>query len=184
MISIVYDVRRYRSLLAEAVREGDFVIEIGPHTGKSTLGYIEKAGKIILVDKGRDCEKDLRLFADSHEKVSFACADARGFEAVKEVLKETRKCDVFAVDMGGGRHVDTVFKVWATWSGIFKPRDSVIRNRELVEFLSRANIVDDSVKKEFDDDGWLATWGRETPYQLRKQLEEFSYWIDIDKPLD
>lgn len=184
MIQIAYDVRRYRSILADAVREGDVVVEIGPHVGVGTKLYVGKAGKVVLVDKGSDCAGSLGEFAEKHDNTVFVCGDVRGFDAMKLVLNHIKSCDVFAVDMGGGRHADTVFKVWATWSGVFKPRDSVIRNRELAEFMQRAKIADDSVVRKFDDAGWLAKWGRKTPYKLKKQLEEFSYWIDINEPLD
>ncbi|MFH1787769.1 MAG: SAM-dependent methyltransferase [Candidatus Altiarchaeota archaeon] len=184
MIRLVYDVGRYRSVLADSVREGDVVVEIGPHVGKSTADYVEKAGKVVLVDKGSDCAGALDDFAGEHGNVVFVCGDVRGFDAMKLVLNHVDSCDVLAVDMGGGRHADTVFKVWATWSGVFKPRDSVIRNRELAEFIQRVDLDDDSVVCRFDDAGWLAKWGRKTPFKLKKQLEEFKYWIDINEPLD
>lgn len=184
MISVAYDVRRYRRVLAESVREGDTVLEIGPHMGESTMFYVDKAEKVVLVDKGSDCAGALGELADEHDNVVYVCGDVRGFDAMKLVLNHVDSCDVLAVDMGGGRHADTVFKVWATWSGVFKPRDSVIRNRELAEFMQRAKIADDSVVRKFDDAGWLAKWGRKTPFKLKKQLEEFKYWIDINEPLD
>lgn len=184
MISLAYDVKFYRSLLARVVREKDVVLEIGPHTGKSTLGYIERAGKAVVVDKAADSGERFRGIAEKHPNLVFVGGDVRGFDAVKKVLKHVKSCEVFALDMGGGRHADTVFKVWATWSGVFKPRDSVIRCRALAEFLQRAEVADPSIKQSFPDSGWLETWGRATPYKLRKQLEEFKYWVDINKPLD
>ncbi len=107
----------------------------------------------------------------------------RSFETLKAVLEHTEKCHVFACDMGGGRYPDTVFKVWATWAGVLTPRDSLIRNRGLAEFLQRASIDDDTIQKEFDDDGWLSSWGRATPYVLKQRLEEFKHYVDITKPL-
>jgi hypothetical protein len=99
---------------------------------------------------------------------------------MKDVVQLTRSCDVLAVDLGGGRFPDTVFKVWAAWSGVLKPRDSVIRNRGLAEFLQRAKIADDSLKMEFSDGGWMSVWGRATPSKLKDQLGEFGFWIKVD----
>ena len=53
----------------------------------------------------------------------------------------------------------------------------------MAEFLQRAKVADDSVVMDFPDDGWLSAWGRATPYKLKKQLDEFRYWVDINEPL-
>ncbi len=184
MISVSYNVSRYRSLLYDTVQEGDTVLEIGPHRGGSTDAYVGKAGTVVLVDKGRDCASTLEEYVRSHGNVAYVCGDARGFDAVTLVLEHIDKCDVLAVDLGGGRFPDTVFKVWATWSGIFKPRDSVIRCRGLAEFLRRAQVRDETLPDSFEDCGWLSEYGRETPYNLKKQLDELSRWVDIDQPLE
>lgn len=184
MISVVYEVGRYRELLSKTVRDGDVVVEIGPHTGGSTIPYVGRAKLVVAVDKAEQARRRFHSISRKHSNVVFVKEDARGFEAIKKVLAHTKSCDVLAVDLGGGRHADTVFKVWATWSGVLKPRDSLIRCRALAEFLQRAEIKDPTVKQPFSDSGWLATWGRATPFKLKKQLEEFKYWIDITKPLD
>jgi len=184
MISVVYKVGDYRKLLANTVREGDVVVEIGPHRGESTKSYVDRAKLAVAVDKAEQARSYFHSLSKKHSNLVFIQEDVRGFDGVKAVLSNTKSCDVLAVDLGGGRHADTVFKVWATWSGVFKPRDSIIRCRALGEFLKRAKVSDDYLKKDFPDSGWLSTWGRATPYQLRKQLEEFKYWIDLSKPLD
>lgn len=184
MIAVVYEVKRYRELLSKTVRAGDVVVEIGPHTGGSTLPYLERAKLVVAVDKAEQARRRFHSISKKHDNVHFIKDDARGFEAIKKALQHAKSCDVLAVDLGGGRHADTVFKVWATWSGVLKPRDSVIRCRALAEFLQRAEIADQTLKQQFPESGWLSTWGRATPYKLKKQLEEFKYWIDITKPLD
>jgi len=181
VIRLSYDVQRYRRILSDTVQDGDTVLELGPHIGLSTDAYVEKAGKVVLVDKGRDCAGALGEYALEHDNVTFVAGDARGFNAVTLVLDHIRSCDVFAVDLGGGRFPDSVFKVWATWSGVFKPRDSIIRCRGLVEFLRRARADDDTIPCSFEDSGWLADYGRKTPHELRKQLEEFKHWVDLEK---
>jgi hypothetical protein len=179
MIGVTYEVGCYRQKLRETVRAGDVVIEIGPHVGQSTDYYIDKAKAAILVDKGRDCVSDLADYCVRHGAAHYIGGDVRGFDAILMALRLSRECDVLAVDMGGGRYPDTVFKVWATWSGVFKPRDSIIRCRGLAEFLRRARVDDESIPGEFPEGGWLSEYGRGTPSELKKQLEEFREWVDI-----
>ena len=51
---------------------------------------------------------------------------------------------MLCVDLGGGYHPDTVFKVFFIWSSVLKPRVSLIRNRGLIDFIktrtSKENI--------------------------------------------
>jgi len=94
-------------------------------------------------------------------------------------MKLSKKCDVLAVDLGGGRYPDTVFKVWAAWSGVFTPRDSIIRNRGIAEFMQRAKIQDESIIRGFKDSGWLAEWGRATPSKIRDQIGEFKFYVNV-----
>ncbi len=183
MISLVYDVKKYRELLEKTVRKNQVVIEIGPHVGKSTERYFKKTKLTVVVDKAEQTKNSFEKLLRENENLKFVQGDVRGFETIKKVLKLTKTCDVLAVDMGGGRYPDTVFKVWATWSGVFKPKHSVIRNNGLAEFVQRAKIDDEKIMRKFGDDGWLSTWGRATPYKLKKQLDEFSHWVNINEKL-
>lgn len=183
MIAVAYKVERYRELLASKVAEGDVVIEIGPHTGKSTSLYVKRTKLTIVVDKAKQSKMEFRHMLTEFKNLRFVRGDVRSFSTVRKVLKITNDCDVLAVDMGGGRYPDTVFKVWATWSGIFRPKHSIIRGRGIAEFLMRAKVSDETIQKKFEDDGWLSEYGRSTPYKLRKQLGEFKYWVNINKPL-
>lgn len=177
MISIVYGQARYHEAVCDATKPGDIVIEIGPHTGKGTRLIAKKAKKVIAIDKSKQSEA---AFKERPDNVTFLHGDVRFFETIDEVLKLTKSCDVLAVDMGGGRFPDTVFKVWAIWSGVLKPRDSVIRNCGLGEFLKRAKIDDPLIDKTFPkapDSGWLSQTGRKTPSQLKDGLDEMKNWI-------
>jgi hypothetical protein len=182
MINIVYEVGRYRNLLGETVREGDVVVEIGPHVCRSTDRYISKAAKVVLIDKGLDCAGALGEYSKAHENVIFICGDSRGFDTLSLAAKHVPKCDVLAVDLGGGRFPDTVFKVWGAWSGVLKPRDSIIRCRGIAEFIRRARVLDDTIPQVFKESGWLEDYGRATPSKMKGQLEEFSHWVDINEP--
>lgn len=174
MISIVYDQKRYHKLLSSVVCEKDTVIEIGPHLGESTRVISDKAKRVIAIDKA---EQASEAFKKCPENVAFVMGDVRFFETVDRVRKLADCCDVLAIDMGGGRFPDTVFKVWAVWSGVFKPRHSIIRNRGLGEFLARATANDPTIGSDFEDSGWLSQFGRKTPMQLKEGLKELSIWL-------
>ena len=179
MISILYDVNRYRKFLAERVNDGNTVIELGPHLGESTRLYVEKTELTVAVDKSSQTEKAFEKILPRFKNLRLVKGDVREFGTIQKAMDLTQRCDVLAVDMGGGRFSDTVFKVWATWAGIFRPKHSVLRNRGLAEFIQRAEIHDESVMRKFPDDGWLAEWGRATPHTLKKQLKEFEFWVDL-----
>ena len=184
MISIVYNVEKYRKLLNKQVKKGDVVIEIGPHSGKSTLSYVSKTKLTVVGDIAIQSKIAFKNILKEHKNLIFIEGDARSFDTIKKVIKITKNCDFLAIDLGGGRYPDTVFKVWAVWSGIFKPKNSLIRNRGLGEFIKRAIIKDDYFNREFPDSGWLSEWGRGIPSNLKEQLGEFKFWIDIKKPLE
>jgi len=179
MISLAYEVKEYRKLLEKRIEDDDIVIEIGPHVGRSTERYAEKTKLGILVDKSAQSREGLKNLLKKFPQLRYIQGDARKFETVKEVLSLTKGCDFLAVDMGGGRYPDTVFKVWAVWSGVFKPKNSIIRNRGLAEFVQKLKIDDNTLKREFTDSGWLSEWGRKTPYALKKQLDEFKFWVKV-----
>ena len=178
MIAVVYKSLLYRELLEKTVKQGDVVIEIGPHVGSATKLYCARAGLTIAIDKGAQSEAAFQKMQEKNPSLFFIRDDARSFDAVKRVLEKTQRCDVLAVDMGGGRFADTVFKVWAVWSGVFRPHHSIIRNRSIAEFVQKAKVEDPSVITDFPDDGWLSTWGRSVPSRLKDQLGEFSFWVD------
>lgn len=177
MISIIYNVKEYRNKLVDTINEGDTVIEIGPHTGIAIKKYIKKTKKTIAIDIGKQAEESLKKIQDLNDNLIIYRGDVRKFETMQKVLRETDTCDVLALDIGGGRYPDTVFKVWTVWSGTFKPRHSIIRNRGLAEFIQRAKIEDEKLVRDFPVDGWMSTWGRATPYLLKKQLDELGYWM-------
>lgn len=182
MISIVYDAKLYHKALASTVKPGDTVIEIGPHIGESTKVIAGIAKKVIAVDKATQAEKAFK--ANKFPNVTFIKGDVRFYETITKVSKLTDSCDVLAMDMGGGRFPDTVFKTWCVWSGIFKPRDSIIRNYGLGEFMARAKVMDPSLDINPPDSGWLSQSSRKNPAELKEGLDELKNWIIDIKPKD
>ena len=84
-------------------------------------------------------------------------------------IKEIGRCDVLSVDLGGGYHPDTTFKVFFIWSSTLKPRVTIIRNRGLLDFIHSAS-TDELVKSEM---GWLESSGNDG---IPPRLKEFKLW--------
>lgn len=157
MINIAYDIKVYRQILKEIIREDDVVVELGCHVGNSTCIISELApkGKIIALDKGSESKEKLeQLNGEVETPIEFIQSDVRLHETLEEVAKKVSDmggCDVLSVDLGGGYHPDTTFKVFYIWSSTLKPRETIIRNRGLLDFIHTAK----SSEKISSSEGWL-----------------------------
>lgn len=133
MIKLSYDVKNYRRDLQDLIDDGDTVIELGCHVGQTTRLLIDRC-RVIAVDNSPEA-----IEAMSKLDVEFIKGDVRLHDVIGEVFSKVQKCDVLAVDLGGGYHPDTVFKVFYIWSSTFKPKHTAIRNRGILEFFNSAN---------------------------------------------
>ena len=165
MIKLSYDIKNYRKDLLELVKSGYTVIELGCHTG-GTTGLIPKDCNVVAVDNSPEAVGEMAKL----EHVQFISGDVRLHEVLAEVFKITQKCDVLAIDLGGGYHPDTVFKVFYIWSSTFKPKHTVIRNRGLLEFY---NSSEGSGEDYFTDEGHLETYHDSGIPPL---IKEFDLW--------
>ena len=114
----------------------------------------------------------MKTVTDEYSNVEFIKADVRLHETLEEValkIKEIGRCDVLSVDLGGGYHPDTTFKVFFIWSSTLKPRDTIIRNRGLLDFIHSAS-TDELIKSEM---GWLESSGNDG---IPPRLKEFKLW--------
>ena len=96
--------------------------------------------------------------------------DVRLHETLEEVAKSIDRCDVLSIDLGGGYHPDTVFKVFYIWSSTFKPTHTVIRNRGLLEFF---NSADGSGEEYISQKGYLESYH---DAGIPPQIKEFDLW--------
>ena len=133
MIKLSYDVEKYHENLVELVKDSDVVIELGCHVGGATR-LISRNAHVIAVDNSPEAYDSIKNI----DNVDFVRGDVRRHEVLGEVFKITQKCDILAIDLGGGHHPDTVFKVYYIWSSTFKPKHTVIRNRGILEFVNSA----------------------------------------------
>lgn len=165
MIRLCYDVEKYRSEIGDLVKPGDTVIELGCHTGGTTR-TIPETCSIIALDNSPEAVGEMAKLAH----VRFISGDVRRHEVIADVFKLTQKCDVLAIDLGGGYHPDTVFKVFYIYSSTFKPTHTIIRNRGLLEFVNSARTSgEDYVSHE----GYLDSYHDSGIPPL---IKEFDFW--------
>ena len=170
MIKLSYDVEDYRKQISNLLSDGDCVIELGCHTGNTSRIILEHDVKLIAIDNSPEAGKEM-----SKLDLTFINADVRLHETLSEVFKLTQKCDLLAIDLGGGYHPDTVFKVFYIWSSTFKPRHSILRNRGLVEFYNSIDEVKGDYKS---DEGFLDSY---KDSGIPPQIKEFDLWTPMPK---
>ena len=167
MIKLCYDVNDYRTQISGAINEGDTVIELGCHTGNTSKVILENDVRLIAIDNSPEASEEMNKL-----DLTFINADVRLHDTISEVYKLTQRCDVLAIDLGGGYHPDTVFKVFYIWSSTFKPKSTIIRNRGLVEFYnSISEVMGDFISCE----GFLDSY---KDSGIPPQIKEFSLWSD------
>lgn len=171
MIKISYDIGIYRNFLKDILKEDDVVVELGSHVGKTSRLILEKIKKGTLISLDNSPESvikmnDLKLIYDNFY---FFNADVRLHETLKKVFKIINSCDVLSVDLGGGYHPDTVFKVYHIWASVLKPRNTIIRNKGLIDFVKTSEVSEDFKSRE----GWLESCGNEG---IPTQIKEFDLW--------
>lgn len=170
MIKLCYDVNDYRTQISGAINEGDTVIELGCHTGNTSKVILENDVRLIAVDNSPEASVEMNKL-----DLTFINADVRLHDTISEVYKLTQRCDVLAIDLGGGYHPDTVFKVFYIWSSTFKPKSTIIRNRGLVEFYnSISEVMGDFISCE----GFLDSY---KDSGIPPQIKEFDLWTPMPK---
>lgn len=164
MIKLSYNVKNYRKDLQDLIEDGDVVIELGCHTGGTTQLIADNC-RVIAVDNSPEAVDEMAKL-----DVEFISGDVRLHDVLAEVFKKVQKCDVLAIDLGGGYHPDTVFKVFYIWSSTFKPKHTAIRNRGLLEFF---NSAESSGEDYFSEEGYLESYHDSG---IPPQIKEFELW--------
>ncbi|AMK15112.1 Methyltransferase domain-containing protein [Methanobrevibacter olleyae] len=163
----------YRQDLNEVLEKTDVVVELGSHVGRSSelILYKLSTGSLISIDNSPEAIKPMERLSRYNNNFRFISGDVRLHETLEEVVKSIDRCDVLSIDLGGGYHPDTVFKVYYIWSSTLKPRDVLIRNQGLIDFV---NSVD--YDEEFESsEGWLESCGNQG---IPPRIKEFSLWTD------
>jgi len=173
MIKISYDINIYRELLKEMLSKNDTVIELGCHVGKSTeiIAEIVKDGKIFSIDNSPEAKDKMNLLCEKYPNLRFFIGDVRLHETLAKIHKLVFNCDVLSIDLGGGYHPDTVFKVYHIWASTLKPKKTIIRNKGLIDFVNSSE-TQESFKSNH---GWLESCGSEG---IPPQIKEFNLWTE------
>ena len=164
MIKLSYDIEKYREHLLKLIEDGDVVIELGCHVGRSTQLFCDRCSVIAIDNSPEAAEEMAKLDVD------FIKGDVRLHDVILEVFKKIQKCDVLAIDLGGGYHPDTVFKVFYIWSSTFKPKHTAIRNRGVLEFFNSAS---GSGEDCMSCEGYLESYHDSG---IPPQIKEFDLW--------
>lgn len=175
MINVVYDINVYRQVLKDIIKEDDVVVELGCHIGNSTriISQLAPDGKIIALDKGTESNEKLdELKKEVTTPIEFIQCDVRLHETLEKVVTKVNDiggCDVLSVDLGGGYHPDTTFKVFYIWSSTLKPRETIIRNRGLLDFI-HSSTSSEIIRSNH---GWLESCGDDG---IPPRLKELKLW--------
>ena len=170
MIKLCYDVKDYRRQIRDVINDGDKVIELGCHTGNTSKVILENDVDLIAIDNSPEAGEEMEKL-----NLTFINADVRLHETLSQVFKLIQRCDVLAIDLGGGYHPDTVFKVFYIWSSTFKPKHTIIRNRGLVEFYNSVSEVSGDYESA---DGFLDSY---KDSGIPPQIKEFDLWTPMPK---
>ncbi len=170
MIKLSYDIKKYRSQILDLTQNGDIIIELGCHVGNTTAVLLNnfKDSKIFALDNSPESLDKMNEL--SCNNLEFINADVRLHETLLKVFKKIQKCDILSIDLGGGYHPDTVFKVFYIWSSTFKPKHTIIRNRGILEFFNTSQGSDEDYKS---CEGYLDSYHDSG---IPPQIKEFELW--------
>ncbi|MCQ2972610.1 MAG: SAM-dependent methyltransferase [archaeon] len=172
MIKLSYNIDIYRKQLLDIIQLGDTIIELGAHIGNTSKLILEKYDDCTLISLDNSQEAIEQMAKISNTNFTFIPGDVRLHDIILEVYKITKKCDVLSVDLGGGYHPDTVFKVFYIWASTFKPKHTLIRNKGLLDFSNSIDFDEDNFKSE---NGYLSSYGGEG---IPPQIKEFDLWTN------
>lgn len=173
MIKISYDINNYRNDLKEIISKDDNVIELGCHIGGTSKIILEnlEEGKLIALDKSPESFPKFEELKKDFNNVEFIKGDVRLHDTLLKVYEKIQECDLLLIDLGGGYHPDTTFKVFYIWSATLKPKNTLIRNRGLVEFINSSKTNEEFKSSE----GFLESYRNEG---IPPQIKEFNLWTD------
>lgn len=145
MIRISYKRSDYQQDMIDNIKLLDNVVELGCHIGTSTqiISRLCQDGTVYAYDNSPESSHAMQTLQIEHKNILFKKADVREKEVIYKQA-EIEDIDVLCIDLGGGYHPDTVFKVFFMWSSILRPRITLIRNLGLMDFVNSATSDDNT----------------------------------------
>lgn len=173
MIYLSYDRKKYQEDMINNIQTFDNVVEIGCHIGTSTkiISRLNQDGIVYAFDNSPESSEAMNKLGIEYSNIIFKKADVRDESVLYDLLKQCNSIDVLCVDLGGGYHPDTVFKVFFIWSSVLKPRVCLIRNRGLIDFIN-SSVTSEPIHSE---KGYLSSSANEI---VPESLKELEYWSD------
>ena len=173
MILLSYDRHQYQEDMINNIKLLDNVVEIGCHIGTSTkiISRLNEDGTVYAFDNSPESVEAMASLGIEYNNIEFFNADVRNEEVLYDFVNNHEKIDVLCVDLGGGYHPDTVFKVFFIWSSVLKPRITLIRNRGLIDFINSSKSHEKIVSKE----GYLESSADNI---IPDNLKELKIWSD------
>lgn len=184
VIKLSYDIDVYRNQLNNLIKSTDLIVELGCHVGNSTKIISDLAcdGYVIAIDNSPEAISVMNNLEENNDNIEFISADVRLHDVLEKVThrllelngdysKKNSLCDILSIDLGGGYHPDTVFKVFYIWSSTLKPKITLIRNKGLIDFVNSAKFTEKIVSEE----GYLQSYENQG---IPPQIKEFSLWTN------
>lgn len=131
---------------------------------------LEDVTKRLIDINDFDLSEDYFNLSKNHSNLS-ENLNVSDVSDVRSVDSSNRLCDVLSIDLGGGYHPDTVFKVFYIWSSTLKPRVTLIRNKGLIDFVNSVEF-DEKIESE---DGFLESYENQG---IPPQIKEFNLWTN------
>lgn len=143
MIHLSYSRKIYQEDMIQHIKLLDNVVELGCHVGTSTkiISRLNQDGTVYAFDNSPESVTAMNNLGIEYRNIEFLKADVRDKNILYNFAKK-HDIDVLCIDLGGGYHPDTVFKVFFLWSSLLKPRDTLIRNRGLVDFINSSTSTE------------------------------------------
>ncbi|OED30873.1 class I SAM-dependent methyltransferase [Methanosphaera sp. WGK6] len=173
MIHISYDRKQYQKDMIDNIELFDNVVELGCHIGTSTkiISRLNQDGTVYAFDNSPESISAMNNLGIEYGNIEFLMADVRDKDLLYDFTKKCDEIDVLCIDLGGGYHPDTVFKVFFLWSSLLKPRVTLIRNRGLMDFINSSI----STEKISSNKGYLSSSSQEIiPNELKTTIKKSS----------